>query len=457
MLLFAWPAGSARAGETRRPNVVVIFADDLGYGDLGCYGHPTIRTPNLDRMAGQGMRFTQFYSAASVCSPSRAALLTGRLPIRSGVNLVLFPRSGGGLPDSEVTLPTLLKQAGYRTMAIGKWHLGHHVRFLPTRRGFDRYYGIPYSNDMALDPAAAKFAPDCTFREGQTAERARTDKPVGHKVPLMRGEQVVEYPADQTTLTKRYTEEAVKFIKGRGQEPFFLYLAHTMPHIPLFASDAFRGKTRRGLYGDVIEELDWSVGEILRALRDEGIAEDTLVVFTSDNGPWLIQNLRGGSAGLLRGGKFSGWEGGFREPGIFWWPTKIRPGTVNTELGSTLDLLPTVAKLAGAKLPTDRVLDGHDLGPTLFGTGPSPRTRMFFYRGTELYGYRKGPWKVHLKSHPGYGKEAVKTHNPPLLFHLDRDPSERFDVAAENPEIVADLLRDIDAHRKDMKPGVPQR
>ena len=281
------------ADDSQRPNFIIIFADDLGYGDLGCYGHPTIHTPNLDRMAGQGMRFTQFYSAASVCTPSRAALLTGRLPIRSGMcsdsRRVLFPDSAEGLPQEEVTLAEALKAQGYATACIGKWHLGHHPEYLPTRHGFDTYFGIPYSNDM-------------------------------RPCPLMRNEEVLEEPAEQATLTARYTEEAIGFIKAHRDEPFFLYFPHTFPHVPLFASDRFKGTSKRGLYGDVVEELDWSVGQVLKALEECDLGDRTLVVFTSDNGPWLTQSERGGSAGLLREGKGSTWEGGMREPAIAWWP-----------------------------------------------------------------------------------------------------------------------------------------
>jgi len=398
------PAGAA---PRRTPNIVIIFADDLGYGDLGCYGHPTIRTPHLDRMAAGGMRFTQFYAAESVCTPSRAALLTGRLPIRSGMcsdtRRVLFPDSAGGLPAGEITIAEALKGRGYSTACVGKWHLGHLPQFLPTRNGFDEYFGIPYSNDM---------------------------KPC----PLMDGDKVVEEPADQASLTQRYTERAVQFIRRHRRRPFFLYFPHTFPHVPLYASEGFRGTSLRGLYGDVVEELDWSVGRVLDTLREEGIERDTLVLFTSDNGPWETQKLNGGSAGLLRGGKGSTWPG------------TVAAGQTVTGLAATLDFLPTCLSLAGAPVPTDRVLDGYDLTPLLRGSGPSPRNSMFYYRGMRLYAARKGPWKAHLATQPGYGGSAEE-HDPPLLFHLEHDPSERYDVAEANPEVVADLLRTIEAHR----------
>lgn len=437
----------AAADPPPRPNVIIILADDLGYGDLGCYGHPTIRTPNLDRMAAEGLRFTQFYSAAEVCTPSRAALLTGRLPVRSGMcshtRRVLFPESGGGLPADEVTIAEVLKGAGYDTTCVGKWHLGHLPQFLPTSHGFDRYFGIPYSNDMDRVPISPKG------REAFLAPKSEY-----WNVPLMRDAEVVERPADQTTITHRYADEAVAFVYEHGRsdaKPFFLYLASTMPHVPLFRSGEFQGVSRRGLYGDVVEELDANVGRMLNALRETGLAENTLVWFTSDNGPWLTQGLQGGSAGLLRDGKGSTWEGGMREPAIAWWPGTIRPA-VTPELASALDLLPTACALAGVAPPNDRPLDGYDLSPLLLRSEPSQRKEMFYYRGPDLYAVRLGPWKAHLITQPGYGPGERIEHDPPALYNLQTDPSETTDAAKEHPEIISQIAQVVAEHRKTVEP-----
>ncbi len=442
-------AASVRAEESvRRPNFVIVFTDDQGYGDLGCFGHPTIHTPHLDRMAAEGQKWTQFYVAASVCTPSRAALMTGRLPIRSGMcdnqRRVLFPDSAGGLPQEEITIARALKDAGYATACIGKWHLGHLPQYLPTSHGFDSYFGIPYSNDMDRVADAPRG------REAFWEPRIEY-----WNVPLMRGEEIVERPADQRTITRRFSDEAIKVIRENRDRPFFVYLAHSLPHVPLFRSDEFAGRSLRGLYGDVIEEIDDGVGRIVETLKELELDRNTIVVFTSDNGPWLTFNQHGGTAGLLREGKGSTWEGGMRVPTVIWGPGLVEPGVV-PELGCTMDLFPTFVKLGGGTVPDDRPIDGVDLSAVLRGTGPSPRDTMFFYRGTRLFAVRHGRFKAHFITQPAYGGGAAEEHDPPLLYDLHEDPSEQFDVAEQHPDVVAELRRIAAEHTEAMVPGEPQ-
>ena len=434
---------SQLVAEERPPNFIVIFCDDLGYGDLGCFGHPTIATPHLDQMAAEGQRWTQFYVAAPVCTPSRAGLMTGRLPIRSGLcsskRRVLFPDSAGGIPDSELTIAEALKGAGYATGMVGKWHLGHLPQFLPHRHGFDRWYGVPYSNDMDRN------------KKGPRGWDAFLDpKHEYWHVPLHRNDEVIEQPTDQRTITKRYGDEAVRFIDEHQKEPFFLYLAHSMPHVPLFRSDPFVDRSVRGFYGDVIEEIDASVGKVLDAVRSRGLSENTIVIFTSDNGPWLEYGDMGGSAGLLRAGKGTTFEGGMRVPTIIWWPGTARPEVV-TDPGATLDLLPTFCSLAGVQLPPDRVYDGADLTERLRGEGPSTRNSVFYYRGDVLYAVRSGPWKMHFRSRPRSGAKE-KIHETPLLYHLEHDPSEKKDLAGKHPEMIEELKLVAQLHRSTLKP-----
>lgn len=432
----------------RPPNLVVIFCDDLGWGDLGCFGNPTIRTPNIDRMAAEGQKWTQFYVAAPVCTPSRAALMTGRYPIRNGMTsakrAVLFPDSGGGLPPAEVTLPELLKQKNYATGMFGKWHLGHLPQYLPMAQGFDTYYGIPYSNDM--DKVGGP-----NYRAEVVKDANYYPDSAHFNVPLMRDDKIIERPADQNTITRHYTEEAIKFIRAKKDQPFFVYLPHSLPHIPLFVGEKFRGKSPRGLYGDVVEEIDWSVGQVLDTLRELKLDQNTLVVFSSDNGPWLTFETHGGSAGPLRAGKGTTFEGGQRVPTIFWWPGKVAPRVV-TDLGSTLDLMATFAGLTGAKKPSDRKFDSYDLSPVLFGTGAGPRQEMFYWTNAELHAVRFGPWKLHLKQREpvNYSKEV--TLASPELYHVERDLSEAHNVADKYPEVVERLLKLSADHQADIEP-----
>ena len=435
--LLASLTATALHAATPPPNIVFIYADDLGYGDLGCYGNPTIRTPNLDRMAGEGIRFTQFYSTSPLCSPSRAALMTGRYPVRCGITKVLFPYSTGGLKSGETTIAYLLKSAGYKTACVGKWHLGHKGEYLPTRHGFDSYFGIPYSNDMS----------PVTSRGPRKAEYPPT--------PLMRDTAIAEQEPDQSFLTSRYTEEATGFIRksARAKQPFFLYFAHTFPHWPLAASAKFKGKSKRGLYGDAVEELDWSVGEVLRAVREAGVDGNTLVMFSSDNGPAMNLLEEGGAAGSFSGWKSQNWEGGQREPFIARWPGRIKPGQTSHAFGCTMDILPTCAKLAGARLPEGRELDGADLGPALFQSDESRQALFFYYSHTTVRAVRKGPWKLWVTDpKAGFAQQPPRTTTP-LLFHLEHDPAERSNVAGKNPEIVRELIAAVDRHIERVKHG----
>ena len=438
LFFFAW-CGAKAQGKNPDVNFIIIFTDDQGYGDLSCYGHPSIRTPNLDKMALEGQRWTNFYSPANVCTPSRAGLLTGRLAIRSGMcsneRRVLFPDSDGGLPQTENTIAELLKSKGYRTAAIGKWHLGHLPPYLPTSHGFDSYYGIPYSNDMdrvsTLPPREAVMNAKAEYFD----------------VPLMQNEKIIERPADQNTITRRYTQEALKFISANKKKPFFLYLAHSLPHVPLFASEDFRGRSERGFYGDVIEEIDWSVGEIFKTLKKEKLDKKTVVIFTSDNGPWALYDEQSGSAGLLFGAKGTGYEGGQRVPAIFWGPGRIKPGLV-TKMGSGLDLLPTVASLAGVAVPADRPYDGYDLTPVLRGGNESPRNEMFFYHGTRIFAVRKGDFKLYFyKNNPDGYPEQMRKLDTLRLFNVQHDPSEMYELADKHPDVVADIQELVARHR----------
>jgi len=436
----------------RRPNFVVILTDDQGYSDLSCYGARGFLTPHLDRMAAEGVRFTDFYAAAAICSPARAALLTGCYPQRVGITRVLGPKSEIGIHPSEQLLPELLKAAGYRTALFGKWHLGQLPAFLPLRHGFDEFFGTPGSNDMGSNMDL----------EARRAGRAG--------VELMEGEQVKEIDPDQRFLTARYTERALRFIRANRRRPFFLYFAPNMPHTPLFASPRFQGATQRGLYGDVITEIDWAVGEILGCLRTEGLAEDTLVVFTSDNGPWLIFGDHGGSALPFRGGKREAWEGGFRVPGVFWWPGRIPAARTCQQLATQMDLLPTFVRLAGASLP-DSIIDGKDIWPLISGASQavSPHDAFYYYYDYELRACRSGRWKLVLPhtdhavpdpariGHGGVRGGVRSVTYPQVLYDLILDPTETTDVSAQNPKVVSRLLNLVEWARQELGDSLTKR
>ena len=433
------------------PNVVVIFTDDQGYQDLGCFGSPDIETPHIDRLAERGRRFTNFYAAQAVCSASRAALLTGCYPNRVGIAGALGPRSRIGLHDDELTLAELFKKHGYATGIFGKWHLGHQAKFLPTSHGFDQWFGLPYSNDMwPLHPDQVALPPAVAAR-----------KQLWPPLPLMKSDTAGEFdtviaevqPDDQKMLTTWYTEHAVEFIDAHAEEPFFLYVPHSMPHVPLYVSDKFAGKSGRGLYGDVIMEIDWSVGEIVQSLEEHGLTEDTLVVFTSDNGPWLSYGEHAGTCLPLREGKGTTWEGGQREPTVVCWPARIPAGTECDAVAGTIDLLPTVAAILGEKLPDDRVIDGRDILPLMTAESEeSPHDAFYFYWGGELQAVRSGDWKLHfphdyrslLSSGGRGGKPApyVDQRTDFALYNVARDPSERKNVLGRNPD-VGDRLRKL--------------
>lgn len=414
------------------PNIVVIFCDDLGFGDIGPYGNTLHRTPHLDRMASEGVLLTDFYVTSGVCTPSRSSLMTGAYAQRIDMHVnarpwgatgrqVLFPRAQKGLNPSEYTLAEMLKDHGYATACIGKWHLGDQVDFLPTQQGFDYYYGIPYSNDMNRD-----FCP----------------------LPLMRNEEVIEAPVDQNTLTQRYTEEAIHFIQSHQDQPFFVYLPHAMTHNPLHAGEAFRGKSQNGLYGDAVEEIDSSTGKILNFLRTQGLDQNTLVIFSSDNG---AAKPFGGTNLPLSGWKGSTMEGGMRVPGIFWWPETLVPRKLEHAMATTMDILPTFAHLLGTELPNSRKLDGHNILPLLLGeTSESPYESFYYYQLEQLQAIRKGPWKLHLPLDSMYGnfhRAEIIGGRPLALYNLHTDLAETQNLAVEHPDIVKMLLDEAEAAR----------
>ena len=433
--------GTAAAADATRPNVVLIFCDDLGYADVGCYGAKGYSTPHIDRLATEGIRFTDFYVAQAVCSASRAALLTGRYPNRVGILGALGPGAKNGIRPEELTLGEVFKSRGYATAVYGKWHLGDHDPHLPADNGFDDYFGLPYSNDMWPNhPTNKSFPP----------------------LPLIDGKNVVQTQPDQRTLTTAYTGRAVTFIEKNKDRPFFLYLAHSMPHVPLFVSDKFAGKTPRGLFGDVIAEIDWSVGQVLDSLERHGLEENTLVIFSSDNGPWLSYGEHAGSASPLREGKGTTFEGGVRVPAIFRWPGKIPAGITCREPAMTIDVLPTMAKLIGADLPASHVIDGKDVWPLITAQpgAKSQHEALYFYWDRQLQAVRSGKWKLHfphvyrtmteVRGKGGTPGEYRQERTGLALFDLEADLGETTDVSAQNPAVVERLTRLAERARKEL-------
>ena len=429
-----------------KPNVVIIFIDDMGYGDVGFNGATGPKTPNLDNMADEGMVFSDFYVGCAVCSGSRTALLTGAHYQRLSMNAVLFPQSSHGLHPSEQTIADMLKAEGYATACVGKWHLGHLPPCLPTYQGFESYYGVPYSNDMWIDPAN-QLSANLTLREGLTREEVEAGHKKRNWVPLMRGEEVIEYPANQKTLTKRYTEESIKFIKQNKDSPFFLYLPHTMVHLPLAVSQAFENRTDR-LIWDAIEEVDWSVGEVLKSLKSLRIDHNTLVIFTSDNGAAVGTSLP------LRAKKGSVYDGGIREPTVMWWPGRIPAGKICGEVAATIDLLPTLAKLCGGKL-SGRKIDGKDIWPLMSGQSKakSPHENYVLMHGPGAV--RSGKWKFYPWQEGRGGKRHDRAKNPspdPVqLYDTQADIGETKNLASKHPAIVRRMQAAYDAHVSEIR------
>lgn len=440
-----------------RPNIVLIYMDDMGYADVSSFGAVDYLTPNIDKLASGGMRFTEFYAAHAVCTASRAALLTGVYSNRFGLHGAIQPRSGKGMPKEELTIAEMLKTKGYATACIGKWHLGDTHEFLPLQHGFDYFFGLPYSNDMwPLDYNGRTVEP------GNPLWGRKHNKP---PLPLIEGNdpvRIIKNMDDQDMLTTWYTEKAVDFINKHTNEPFFLYLAHSMVHVPLGVSQKFKGKSKRGKFGDVMMEVDWSVGEVMKALRDHHVEKNTLVIFTADNGPWLIFGDHAGSAGGLREGKGTSFEGGQKEPAIFYWPEVIPRGIVCNQLSANLDILPTLASVTQAKLP-DHKIDGVNILPLLLGKeNEKPRDHLFYYYNVNsLEAVRKGSWKLVLPhdyrsvegevpGNNGDGGSSHQAHTELALYDLRRDPGERYDVKKENPQVVAEIMKLVDEAREDL-------
>ncbi|MET2984603.1 sulfatase family protein [Aureibaculum conchae] len=410
--------------ETQPPNIIVLFPDDMGYGDVSGNGHPTIKTPNIDRIANNGIKLTNFYSGSPACTASRYSLLTGKYPIKSGFDWVLYPKSKRGIHPKEFTLAEGLKSVGYKTAMFGKWHLGStKLEYLPLQNGFDEYIGLPYSNDMI--------------------------PPKWPAIPLFHNNDTLELNPDQTKLTKLYTNKAIDFIEKNKENKFFVYLPYAMPHVPLYPGKDFQNKSERGEYGDVIEEIDWSVGKIIQTLEKLKIDKNTVVFFASDNGPWIIKGLKGGSSGLFRDGKGSTWEGGMRVPGIIYWPSKAKPA-LNSTTSTVRDIYATTLSLAGVTMPPNSNNDGNDLSQLLNNSNTKLNDdKPFFFYGlkNEIFAVRKGAWKLHVKTHSQTGKDYFEGKLP-LLFNVNIDPSENHDISDKYPEIVKELQNSISKQKE---------
>jgi len=412
-----------------KPNIVYIFLDDAGITDFGAYGNTSIRTPNIDRIAKEGITFNQHYSTSSVCSPSRAGLLTGRYQIRHGLNDVLHPTSPSGIDPNEITIAEALKGQGYGTGIIGKWHLGTVQQHLPVQNGFDYYFGIPYSNDMT---------PVFYYRNNDTIKEI----------------------LDQRYITRTYTEEAVSYIQKNKEKPFFLYVAHNLPHVPLFASPEFTQNSKSGIYGAVIEEIDWSVGKILKALEDQGLDKNTIVIFSSDNGPWKVKEDNGGTSGALRSEKATWFEGGFRVPLLAKWPGHIKPGTYYNNVTSQLDWFPTLLHLAGGTLPADRVYDGEDILPVLNGTAERKGNQIYYFYSGKLRAYRKGDYKIifpYEGSPQSFGRAGIPKIEAVQLYNLKTDPNETTDISLSNVQLTNQLIAEANKYVESLGTLPPTR
>lgn len=452
---------SADTPDNNLPNVVLIYMDDMGYGDVDAYGGIDYHTPNIDKLAAGGMRFTNFYAAQPICTASRAAILTGCYPNRIGFHDAFMPHSKIGLSDKEETIADMLRKKGYATAIVGKWHLGDAKKFLPLQHGFDEYFGLPYSNDM--------WPVNFDGKPFKDTSNWRAHFPL---LPLIEGNKVIRYIKtlqDQSMLTTWYTEKAVSFINRNQKKPFFLYLAHSMVHVPIAVSDKFKGKSKQGLFGDVMMEIDWSVGQVMKTLKADGLDKKTLVIFTSDNGPWLVFGDHAGSAGGLREGKATTWDGGQKEPAVMYFPGVIPAGTVCNQLACNMDILPTLAAITGAPLP-DRKIDGVNILSLLKNEkGANPRDHMYYYyHKNSLEAVREGHWKLilphkymsyegELPGNNGWMGEMHRDSTGLALYDLRRDPGERYDVKAQNPDVVTRMQKLVEQAREDLGDDITNR